>query len=73
MAELCNIFFQPANIKGRIQKGETIFTAARMHDIVLRSDCGEKGTCGECRIIVDHPGNLTPRTGTEKKSFPHPN
>ncbi len=67
MTQTCDIDFKPFNIKAKIKKGTSIFNAAKMQNIALRSDCGEKGTCGKCAVIVDNPENLSPATRTEKK------
>jgi uncharacterized 2Fe-2S/4Fe-4S cluster protein (DUF4445 family) len=52
MIEIYDISFNPLNIKGKSQKGLTIFEAAENLNIFLRSDCGKKGTCGKCRVLV---------------------
>ena len=67
MSETCDISFKPFNIKAKIKQGATIFNAAKQQNIGLRSDCGEKGTCGKCAVIVDKPENLSPATRTEKR------
>ncbi len=67
MTETCDILFDQFNIKIRAKKGSTVFEAAENHGIFLRSDCGKKGTCGKCRVIVDNLDNLSPKTSTEEK------
>ncbi len=69
MTETSDIYFKPSNIKGKIQKGTTVFEAAEILGIHLRSECGKKGTCGKCRIAVNIPENLSPLTKTEKKNL----
>ena len=68
MTQIFDIGFKPFNIKTKVKRGTSIFNAAKMQNIALRSDCGEKGTCGKCAVIIDNPENLSPATRTEKKS-----
>ena len=67
MTEHFEIEFNPLHIKGTVRRGSTVFEAAENHGIGLRSDCGNKGTCGKCRVTVDNPANLSPANKTEKK------
>jgi len=60
MADHVDITISPFNTRGRVRKGATLFAAAAQIGVALRSDCGQKGTCGKCRVIVDHPENLGP-------------
>jgi uncharacterized 2Fe-2S/4Fe-4S cluster protein (DUF4445 family) len=63
----CTIIFDPFGRRVSVPAGTTLFQAALSKGILLRSDCGEKGTCGKCRVIVDHPDHLSPRTEQEQK------
>lgn len=63
----CTIIFDPFGRRVSVPVGTTLFQAALSKGILLRSDCGEKGTCGKCRVIVDHPDHLSPRTEQEQK------
>ena len=67
MSESCNIIFDPFGRRVTVPAGTTLFQAALSKGILLRSDCGEKGLCGKCRVIVDHPDHLAPRTEQEEK------
>jgi uncharacterized 2Fe-2S/4Fe-4S cluster protein (DUF4445 family) len=67
MTQTCDIGFKPFNLKAKVKKGTSIFNAAKMQNIVLRSDCGEKGTCGKCAVIVENTENLSPANRAEKK------
>jgi len=60
MAEHVDITISPFNTRGRVDKGATVFEAAAQLGVALRSDCGQKGTCGKCRVVVDNPANLIP-------------
>jgi uncharacterized 2Fe-2S/4Fe-4S cluster protein (DUF4445 family) len=63
----CTLIFDPFGRRVSVPAGTTLFQAALSKGILLRSDCGEKGTCGKCRVIVDHPDHLSPRTEQEQK------
>ncbi len=67
MTSNCKIVFDPFGRRVTVPAGSTLFQAALSKGILLRSDCGEKGTCGKCRVIVDHPDYLAPRTEQEQK------
>lgn len=67
MTESFLIHFHPFNTKGKCRKGTTLFQAALELDVPLRSDCGQKGTCGKCRVQVNSPDSLSPLSKTEKK------
>jgi uncharacterized 2Fe-2S/4Fe-4S cluster protein (DUF4445 family) len=67
MTESCNIVFDPFGRRVTVPAGTTLFQAALSKGILLRSDCGEKGLCGKCRVMVDHPDHLAPRTEQEEK------
>ena len=63
------ILFEPFGRRIKAKAGTTIFQAALANGIQLRADCGEKGTCGKCRVMVDTPENLSPRTPSEEKKL----
>jgi uncharacterized 2Fe-2S/4Fe-4S cluster protein (DUF4445 family) len=67
MTDSCKIVFDPFGRRVTVPDGTTLFQAALSKGILLRSDCGEKGLCGKCRVMVDHPDLLTPRTEQEEK------
>ena len=67
MTASCYIVFDPFGRRVTAPAGTTLFQAALSKGILLRSDCGEKGLCGKCRVMVDHPDFLAPRTGQEEK------
>lgn len=67
MAEHVDITINPFNTSGRVVKGATVFEAAAQLGVALRSDCGQKGTCGKCRVVVDNPANLSPAKKLERE------
>ncbi|MCG8564519.1 MAG: ASKHA domain-containing protein [Desulfobacterales bacterium] len=63
------IRFEPFGRRIQAEDGTTIFQAALTNGIQLRADCGEKGTCGKCRVIVDNPDHLSPPGESEQKKL----
>jgi len=66
MTDSCKIVFDPFGRRIVVPAGTTLFQAALSEGILLRSDCGEKGLCGKCLVMVDHPNFLAPRTEQEE-------
>ncbi len=44
-----------------------ILDLAFYHGLSIRTDCGGKGLCGKCKVIVIPPENLSPVTELERK------
>ena len=63
------ILFEPFGRRIQAEDGTTIFQAALNNGIQLRADCGEKGTCGKCRVVVDNPDHLSPRSDSEDRKL----
>ncbi len=61
-----DVHFRPSGKRGQVEDKKTILEAARGLGISLRSDCGGKGTCGKCRVVVEE-GRLSSPTDREKK------
>lgn len=59
-APLCRVTFQPMGITCRVPAGCTIQAAAARQQIVLRSECGGRGHCGQCRVVVHPAENVSP-------------
>ena len=47
------IIFQPDGCRTVIHAGATLLEAAGQAGIILNTVCGEKGTCGKCRVILE--------------------
>lgn len=58
--------FQPSGRRGRVSAGETILRASRELGVAIESICGEKQTCGKCRVRLEE-GSLSPFTPEESK------
>ncbi|MHA1213253.1 MAG: ASKHA domain-containing protein, partial [Candidatus Heimdallarchaeota archaeon] len=60
------LFFNSEKQKVTINKGTNIFYATIEAKIPLRTECGGKGICGKCKIII-HTGNVSKPTNIERK------
>ena len=61
------IVFEPDGNKHTIRPRISVFEAAIRSGNNLRSECGGKGKCGKCRIIVKEKNALTELTKDEMK------
>ncbi|KYH36267.1 MAG: ferredoxin [Candidatus Bathyarchaeota archaeon B23] len=61
------VVFQPYGRRIEVEEGETILEAAAEGSIGLRSECGGRGLCGRCRVLVDDPQAVSPPTAAEAK------
>ena len=61
------VVFEPDGRKLRVDSGTSIFEAARKTGVLIRSECGGRGLCGKCRVIVADKNVLTEITEAETK------
>lgn len=61
------VVFEPMGLSIRVSAGTTLFEAAGMLGISLRSDCGGKGRCGKCVVQVNTEDGLASRTDAETR------
>lgn len=59
------VIFQPAGRRGLVPAGKTILDAARQLGVEIESICGEKRTCGKCKVKVQE--GFFERYGIESK------
>ncbi|HBY98710.1 MAG TPA: ferredoxin [Chloroflexi bacterium] len=60
--------FQPTGELGEFESDTSVLDAAQVLGVNIRSDCGGKGTCGKCRVVlVDGGGGLEGPTQIERK------
>lgn len=59
------VLFEPQGRKIEVEKGLTVLNAARMAGIGVRSDCGGRGLCGKCLVIVEDQSSLSPTSNAE--------
>jgi len=57
------VIFQPMGVRAQVDDGTTLRTAARAAGVGIDSICGEKSTCGKCKVIVQR-GDF-PRDGIQ--------
>ena len=62
-----NIVFEPDGNQITLPSGSTIFDAAIKSGNNLRFECGGKGKCGKCKVIVTKINALSKITKYEKK------
>jgi uncharacterized 2Fe-2S/4Fe-4S cluster protein (DUF4445 family) len=46
------VIFQPMGVRATVQDGESLRAAARAAGVGIDSICGERATCGKCKVIV---------------------
>lgn len=61
-----NISFNPLGRSIDVLAGTSILEAARSAGIALSATCGGKGSCGQCRVIINE-GKVSPLLDNEKK------
>ncbi|MFQ6052842.1 MAG: 2Fe-2S iron-sulfur cluster-binding protein, partial [Candidatus Bathyarchaeia archaeon] len=59
------VVFEPVGLRAEARRGTTILEAAWRAGIAIPSECGGRGTCGRCRIIVQDPAAVGPLTTGE--------
>jgi uncharacterized 2Fe-2S/4Fe-4S cluster protein (DUF4445 family) len=47
------IVFQPSGLRGKVEDGTTILSAAQQLGVSLESICGGKGACGKCKVRIE--------------------
>lgn len=76
------VIFQPSGSRGYIEDGKTLKEASRDLGVDLETICGEKTTCGKCKVRIEEGyferqnvdsrmDHLSPIEGREKKFFDH--
>ncbi len=62
------IVFEPLAVRIDCRAGETVFAAARRHNVPVPTACVGRGTCGLCRVkVVAGEELLSPINSTEKR------
>ena len=59
------VIFEPEGRRVRVALGTTIFQAASEAGVGIRSECGGKGACGKCKVVVRDRNAVTELTGAE--------
>lgn len=61
--------FEPDGKKVRVKAGVTVLQAAKDAGIGIRSECGGKGTCGKCKVIIKDAHSVTEISSVEKNTL----
>lgn len=61
------LLFEPLGISCLVNHEDTIFAVAAEHDISIQSDCGGKGRCGKCLVVVYPADYLSSISDTESR------
>lgn len=69
MGKLIKVLFEPEGRRVEAETGASILEAAFSAGIGIRSDCGGKGLCGKCRVIVQDQSTVSQLTEVETKFF----
>lgn len=64
-ARLHRITFEPMGISSQACEGQSIMEAADGGNIILRSDCGGQGSCGQCLVSIHPITHLSAVTDSE--------
>jgi uncharacterized 2Fe-2S/4Fe-4S cluster protein (DUF4445 family) len=67
MKNLITVMFEPTGRKINVKPGVSLLEAAHEAGVTIRSECGGKGECGKCRVIVRDKGAFTEITEEEEK------
>ena len=63
-----SIVFEPLAVRITCTAGETVFAAARRHNVLIPTACVGRGTCGLCRVkVLTGEEALSPVNPTEKR------
>lgn len=69
MSRSHRLLFEPMGMSCDAGEDQTILEAAQRLGIALRTECGGKGQCGKCGILVHPKSFLSPISHEERKHF----
>lgn len=61
-----NVTFEPEGRRIPVKHGSRVFDAAREANVYIRSECGGRGVCGKCKIIVEDKNAVSELTDVER-------
>ncbi|MEM2815576.1 MAG: ASKHA domain-containing protein [Candidatus Bathyarchaeia archaeon] len=67
MNEQLTVIFEPYGRRVKVKPGTSIFEAARKAGVRIKSECGGRGFCGKCKVVVADKNGLNDLTETEKR------
>ena len=65
--ELATVTIEPYGMKLESRRGALLLGTLKSAGLRLRSDCGGRGTCGKCRIVVKDSSRVSVVEETEKQ------
>ncbi|MEM3640931.1 MAG: ASKHA domain-containing protein [Candidatus Bathyarchaeia archaeon] len=61
------VIFEPYGRRVEASAGELVFSLAKSGGVIIRSECGGKGVCGKCKVIVVDRDAVSKLTESERK------
>jgi uncharacterized 2Fe-2S/4Fe-4S cluster protein (DUF4445 family) len=61
------IVFEPEGKNVKTSRGKSVFQAIKEAGVGIRSECGGKGLCGKCKVIIKNSDAVNKLTEAEKK------
>jgi uncharacterized 2Fe-2S/4Fe-4S cluster protein (DUF4445 family) len=61
------IVFEPEGVNSKVNRGTRLLDALEMIGLTVRSECGGRGICGKCKVIVNDLSSFTKATKAEKE------
>lgn len=65
--KLVSLTFEPYGVKSEVEKGTCLLVALKAVGLTVRSECGGRGICGKCKVIVKDSSSLTNVTEAERE------
>ena len=65
MKNLITVMFEPTGRETNVKPGISLLETAHKAGVTIRSECGGKGECGKCRVIVRDKRAVAEITGDE--------
>ena len=62
--------FEPSGLRLQAKKGSRVLDVLRAINLEIRSDCGGRATCGQCKIICKEPDRLSTIAKVERERLP---
>jgi len=67
LKNLITLVFEPDGVKSKFRKGTIILCALKEAGLNIRSECGGRGVCGKCKIIVQDALGFSAVTDAERE------
>jgi uncharacterized 2Fe-2S/4Fe-4S cluster protein (DUF4445 family) len=64
------IRFEPQGKRVEVELGLTLLDSARRAGVGIRSECGGRGLCGKCLVVVEEQSNLSSPSTAEVRLIP---